>query len=212
MAPIHHLKKLLEAQQLVEGKALVTTDMLLEILFAHLYDAMRDHTNAVADKLSRVERDMFAGKERLTIRTISSLSRSFLHLESALANHEESMEHFFETLIHHNLFNSHFPDRARRMLAERTHLSRIVRAHRAAGTELRETNIALLESKQNDIMKTLTTITVVVLPLELIAFILGMHLPGTPLEGDPNAFAIVMSIMLGITVCTGLYFVWKRWI
>ena len=35
--PLHHLKKLLEAQELVTGRAPITTDVLLEILFAHLY-------------------------------------------------------------------------------------------------------------------------------------------------------------------------------
>lgn len=212
IAPLHHLKKLLEAQQLVEGKALITTDLLLEILFVHLYAAMKDHTNLVAHNLTRVEQAMFAGNEHTTIRAISNISRSFLHLESALANHEEPLEQFFTALLKADMFGPTFPDRSQRILAERLHLARVVKTHRAASTELRETNIALLESRQNEIMKTLTTITVMVLPLELIAFIFGMHLPGTPLEADPHAFLLVMSLMLVVTVCVGLYFAWRRWI
>ncbi len=212
VTPIRHVSKLLEAQQLVEGKALVTTDMLLEILFAHIFTAMRDHATLVAEKLSRAEREMFEGNERVTIHSISNQSRAFLHLESALANQEESMEHFFQTLVQLDLFTSTFPERVRRILAERVHVVRIVRTHRAAATELRETNIALLESRQNAIMKTLTIMTVAVLPLELIAFIFGMHLPGTPLENNPNAFILVMAGMFGITLCTALYFAWKRWL
>src|SRR3989344_3965795 len=64
VAPLHHLKKLLETQQLVAGKTPITTDVLLEILFAHLYTSMRDHTNHVTNNLARVEKDMFDGHER----------------------------------------------------------------------------------------------------------------------------------------------------
>jgi len=79
VAPLHHLKKLLEAQQLVTGKVPIATDTLLEILFVHLYTAMRDHTNHVAGNLARVEKDMFDGHERTTVRAISNISREFLH-------------------------------------------------------------------------------------------------------------------------------------
>lgn len=212
VTPLHHLKKLLETQELVEGKAQITTDVLLEVLFAHLYTAMRDHTNIIAENLARVEKKMFSGKERMTVRAISNISRSFLHIESALANQEESIGHFLEILLQRNFFGPTFADRSGRILAETTHISRIVKTHRAAATELRETNIALLEARQNEIMKTLTTMTVIVLPLELIAFIFGMHLPGTPLYNDPNAFGLIMIYMLISVVITTLYFAWKRWI
>jgi len=212
VAPLHHLKKLLETQEMVEGKTLVTTDVLLEILFAHLFTAMRDHTNHVAENLARVEKEMFSGKERTTVRAISNINRAFLHIESALANQEESMEHFFDGLMRHNLFGASFPERSQRVLAETAHITRIVKTHRAAATELRETNLALLEARQNEIMKTLTTMTVIVLPLELISFVFGMHLPGTPLEGDPHAFQLIMTVMALSVVVTTIYFAWKRWI
>ncbi len=212
VAPLHRLKKLLETQQLVDGKASVTTEILLEVLFAHLYTSLRDHTNQMAENLTRVEKEMFSGKERTTVRSISNISRAFLHIESALANQEESLGHFFESLIEHNLFSAAFKSRSERILAEGVHIARIVKTHRAAATELRETNIALLESRQNEIMKTLTTMTVIVLPLELIAFIFGMHLPGTPLEQDPHAFQLIMAFMAASVLITTLYFAWRRWI
>ncbi len=212
VAPLHHLKKLLEAQELVQGKTKVTTDVLLEILFAHLYTAMRDHVNHVAANLSRVEKGMFDGRERLTIRDISNISREFLHIEASLANQEDALGHFLRATNDIGIFGPSFSERANRILAERSHVARLVKTHRAVAIELRETNAALLEYRQNDIMKTLTTITIIVLPLELIAFSFGMHLKGTPLTDNPNAFSYVMVIMLATTAVTALYFAWKRWI
>ena len=212
IAPLHQLKKLLETQAMVAGKTPVTTDVLLEILFAHLYTAMRDHTNHIADNLARVEKDMFDGHERLTIRAISNISREFLHVEAALANQEESLHHFLEALTRDGFFGASFLPRSQRMLAERMHVARIVKTHREMASELRETNIALIESRQSEIMKTLTVITFSFLPLELIALVFGMHVPGTPLEVEPNAFWIIISVMGIVVACMALFFIKKRWI
>lgn len=210
--PLHHLKKLLEAQQLVAGKTPITTEVLLEVLFAHLYTSMRDHMNHIADNLARVEDEMFDGHERTTVRSISNISREFLHIESALANQEESLEHFLDALTQYGFFGPSFPERALRILAERSHVARTVTTHRAIATELRETNIALLESRQNEIMKTLTVITFIFLPLELVTFVFSMHVLGTPLEQDPNAFWIIITLMLGIVGCMVLFLTKKRWL
>ena len=212
VVPLHRLKKLLETQDIVGEKTVLTTDVLLEILFAHLYTSMRDHTNHIADNLSRVEKAMFDGQERTTVRAISNISREFLHIEASLANQEEALRHFFEALEHYNFFGPSFPERVLRILGERSHVAHIVRTHRAIATEMRETNIAILGARQNEIVKTLTTITVIFLPLELITFIFAMHLQGTPLEQNPQAFFIVMAGMFGSVLLTTIYFFWKRWI
>ncbi|HUY62190.1 MAG TPA: CorA family divalent cation transporter [Candidatus Paceibacterota bacterium] len=211
IAPLHRLKKLLETESVVDGTAAISTDVLLEIIFAHLYTSVRDHTSHSADVLARVERDMFGGHERTTVRAISTISREFLHLESALANQEEPLARFLRTLSERSFFGPSFAERTTRILAERIQIAHLVRTHRAVATELRETNSALLESRQNEIMKTLTMITVVVLPLELIAFVFGMHVPGTPLDQNSHAFWIIMAVMLAAVGFMTVYFARKRW-
>ncbi|MBU6388481.1 hypothetical protein KGQ72_01215 [Patescibacteria group bacterium] len=173
IAPLYHLKKLLETQQLIAGKgSAVTTDVLLEVLFAHLYTSVRDHTNHIANRLERVEQDMFDGQERKTVRAISNVNREFLHMEASLANQEEPLGRFLKTLTERGGFDDSFPERAERILAERTQLARLTTTHRAVAAELRETNTALLEARQNEIMKTLTVITFVVeVSILLLAFV-----------------------------------------
>ncbi|MDB5244723.1 MAG: Magnesium and cobalt transport protein CorA [Parcubacteria group bacterium] len=212
VAPLHHLKKLLEAQALSEKKSSVTTDILLEILFAHLYTSLRDHMNHVASNLTRVEKEMFGGHERSTVRSISNISREFLHMEGVLANQEEVLRRFLDTLSSHGYFGHSFAERSLRILSERAHVARTVKTHRAIATEMRETNTALLGARQSEIMKTLTLITVILFPLEFIAVTFGMHAPGTPLEQNPNGFWIILGIMGTITVLMLAVFARKRWI
>lgn len=210
--PFHRLQKLLETQQIITTHDAITTDVLLEILFTHLYTSVRDYIDHVVDRLNRVERDMFNGLERTTVRLISNISREFLHIDAALANQEEPLNRFLATLAKRGLFNESFAERAERMRAERAQIAQLSTTHRAVATELRETNTALLGARQNEIMKMLTMITVIVLPLELIAFIIGMHVPGTPLEGNPNAFAIIMLFMLATVGVMTAFFARKRWL
>lgn len=212
IAPLHHLKKILEAQKLVANRASITTDVLLEILFAHLYTSVRSHTNYLAGHLARVEQDIFNGHERDTVRLTSSISREFLHLEAALANQEEPLGRFLRSLTQRDFFGTSFAERVARIAAERTQVAHLVRTHRAVATELRETNDTLLAARQNEIMKTLMVITFSMLPLELIALVFGMHVLGTPLEQDPNAFWVIMALMLAIAGVMMLFFARKRWI
>lgn len=213
IVPLHHLKKLLETQKLVaDHKNTIATDVLLEILFAHLYTAVRDHTNHVADNLARVERDMFDGHERETVRLISNVSREFLHLEAALANQEESLSHFLNVLTKRDFFGASFAERTSRILAEHTQVARLIKTHRAISTELRETNIALLDVRQNEIMKTLTIVNFIFLPLGLISWTFSMRTAGMPLIDSPNAFWIVLAIMFGVTVLLTAFFIRRRWL
>lgn len=212
VAPLYHLKKLLDAEHIVSGRYAITTDVMLEILFAHLFSSVRDHTNHIASRLENVERDMFDGQERTSVRAISNVNREYLHIESALANQEEPLSHFLKELTEHGNFDESFLPRAERILAERTQVARLVTTHRAVATELRETNIALLEVRQNEIMKTLTVITFIFLPLELITFVFGMHAGGAPLEQSPYAFWIITASMLAIGMGITLFLAKKRWI
>lgn len=212
VAPLYHLKKLLETRELVDGKDQMSTDMLLEILFAHLYASVRDHTNHISGHLEKLEHDMFDGHERLTIRAISNVSREFLHIEAALANQEEPLTRFLKLLSAEKGFGNAFAERGERILAERLQVARLTSTYRAVATELRETNLALVESRQNEIMKMLTVVTFIFLPLELITFVFGMHALGAPFEHDPNAFWIITGTMLGVGVLITLFVARKRWL
>ena len=210
--PLLRLQKLLETQQLISPHDTLTTDVLMEILFAHLYTSVRDHTSHIASRLARIEHDMFNGHGSVTVRLISDIGREFLHVEAALANQEEPLSRFIKALVARGSFGKTFTERAERVLAERAQVARLVSTYRAVATELRETNASLLEARQNEIMKTLTVITFVVLPMELVTFVFGMHALGTPLAENPNEFWIILATMISLGGFMTLFLARKRWL
>lgn len=212
IAPLHHLKRLLETEALMTGGAPITTDVLLEILFVHLYTAVRDHASRNAERLAAVERTMFSGQERQAVRAISEISRAFLHLDASLAAQQEPLSRFLTSLEARNFFGSAFAERMTRITAQRAQVSHLVHTHRAIAAELRETNNALLSAKQNEIIQILTVVSFIFLPLALIAKIFAMKVDSMPLIHDPNGFWIILSIMFVIAAGLTLFVARKRWL
>ena len=212
VAPLHQLRRLLESQGMISEHPSITTDVLTEILFAHLYAAVRDHTNHVADRLARIERQMFDGHERSSVRQISNVNREYLHLESALANQEEPLSRFLSTLVRQDFFGPSFDERRTRVLAERAQVAQLLKTHRAVATELRETNSSLLNATQNEIMKTLTVLNFIFLPLGLISWVFAMRTEGMPIIDRPDAFWIVLGMMAAITLLLTIVFTRRRWL
>ncbi len=211
VAPFHRLRKILETTGMVGDTPELGTDVLLEILFAHLFSSIRDHANHVSGRLERIEHQVREGNEREAVLRISETSREFLHLSSVTRNNEEPLSRFLDALHRRHFFGVGFVERAQRLRAEHEQLSRLIDTHRAIATELRETNDALLSAKQNDVMKKLTVIIFLILPAELTIFIFDMALPGAPLAGNPNAFWIVIGVIVAVVGCLSLFVAHKRW-
>ena len=67
-------------------------------------------------------------------------------------------------------------------------------------------------NRTNDIMRTLTALTAIFLPLNLITGFFGMNFEFLPLIHDPSAFWWTFALMVGIAVVTGLVFWRKRYL
>jgi magnesium transporter len=76
---------------------------------------------------------------------------------------------------------------------------------------LESTNESVLSHNVNDSLRVLTSITVIVLPLTLLASIFGMnvHFPG---EGESIAFVFIIIAMFAILVGMAAFFRMRGWL
>jgi magnesium transporter len=76
---------------------------------------------------------------------------------------------------------------------------------------LEDTNESVISHRVNDILRVLTSISVIVLPLTLLASIWGMnvHVPG---EGSVAAFWEVAGVMFVILLAMVLFFRKRGWL
>ncbi len=213
MSPLHNLHKIFEAEELLgtfpeEKRA----DVLLERFFGKFYAAIRDEIERTGSSLVRIERGIFSGEERAMVEIISRVGRDLLHYETSLDRQREVLGEFLATLESPRIFGDAFAERRKSILLAHESARHLAASHRAVVRELRETNDSLLEAKQNDIMKKLTVITFVVLPLTLIASLFQMNTRSTPIVGLPNDFWIVVAVMVLCSGFIALFVARRHWL
>lgn len=212
---IHNLHKVFEAEELIGLPFRETnTSMLLERILRRLYGAIRQEAEHAATLLDSIERDIFAGKERQTVRTISESNRVLLRFERTLSRHAESLGTFLEELSTPAFFGRSFKPHAAHIVALRDHVAAQVASYRAVATELRQTNDSLLSSEQNEVMKTLTIMTFITFPPILIGSLFGMNLSPSfiPIVDHPDAFWIIIALMIISSTIVYSFFRLKRWL
>jgi magnesium transporter len=76
---------------------------------------------------------------------------------------------------------------------------------------LEETNESYISHRLNDVLRVLTAISVIVLPLTLIASIWGMNV-GVPGEGDQTDFYVIVGAMVVLLLGMVGYFRRRGWL
>jgi Mg2+ and Co2+ transporter CorA len=90
-------------------------------------------------------------------------------------------------------------------------LSHVRRLEQSAETSV-QMHFSALSHRTNDIMRTLTVLTAVFLPLNLITGFFGMNFDGLPLIHSQTGVAIAAGMMVVIAVALGTYFWRKRYV
>ncbi|MNN02618.1 Magnesium transport protein CorA [compost metagenome] len=87
----------------------------------------------------------------------------------------------------------------------------MIETDREMTADLRDSYISLNSNRMNSIMKTLTVITTVFMPLSLIAGIYGMNFTNMPELGWYYGYFAVIALMLMLSVWMILYFKRRGW-
>lgn len=198
-----------EVTELLGRATPLSSAYLLFELAERLYRESESELDAIDDTIDRIEEGIFRGNERHMVASISKASRELLMHKRILGNHAEilrTLETASSELLGADVRHYFHAVTAR-------HFKALNRALAMADTlvELRETNLALLSTRQNEIMKNLTIMAFVTFPLTLIAAIFGMNTTDTPLLGTPHDFWIIFGAMTLLTIVFATYFKLRKW-
>ncbi len=210
--PLHNLHRVFEAEDLLGvSDHGAQVEVLVEEVLRRMYAAISNEAEQTSRMLERIEDDIFDGRERVTVRAISEVSRILLRFDTILTRHKEPLTQFLEGLSSTAFFGKKFAEHARRIEAERDHAYALVTSYRAVASELRVTNDSLLSSGQNEVMKVLTIMSFVILPPTLVSGLFGMNMDNIPLISSPHSFWIVMGLMCLSSIAFLTYFKIKKW-
>lgn len=183
---------------------------LFFIMLSELYKTLAEDLVYIEASLNEIEEKIFAGKEKDMVQDISNASRILLSFRQALGAHADILESLKGST--NELFGNNYEVYIRELINDHFQVTRTVRQLQSVVKEIRETNYALLSTKQNEVMKILTIMAFVTFPLSLIASLFGMNTLHTPLVGTPNDFWVVIGIMGILTLAFFIYFKQKKWL
>ncbi len=166
----------------------------------------------IGNKLDAVEDVIFEGRSEEIVRDISNVKQEIINFRKVvrpqrpvLRDLENSRQAFLgPTEGELEVYFDDIVDSHERIWDMLENYKEVVEA-------LEETNESVLSHRVNDILRFLTAISVIVLPLTLIASIWGMNV-GVPGEDDSAAFLAVVGGMLALLVAMVAYFRRRGWL
>jgi len=178
-------------------------------LMNELYSACSSKLDYVESVLSDIETEIFNDNERQMVIEIAKTTKRLISYRHTLRGHEDmffELEPLFDEAykgIHKNEIAS--LKKTYTMLFHRTNsLFETLSAVRVA-------NDAMLNTKQNETIKTLTIMAFITFPLTLFSSMFGMNTAGTPILGHPYDFWIIIGIMMLVTLFFFSFFKYKKW-
>ncbi len=203
---LHHFAKRIEVNEILNKSG---HSHLFFGLMKEIYSFLFDEIEYLKDWIKNTEENIFKGREKEMVFRISATGRNVLSFKRIVYPHKTVLESI--ELIAKNDFNGNFNKDVKLLLEEWQRLMLEIENISNMLDELRETNNSILSAKQNDIMKQLTIIGSILLPLTVIGQIFGLSVLSFPLKNHPFAFWIVLGIMAVVVLCSLAYVRFKKW-
>jgi len=207
---LHKFSKSLEVEEALNKHNNKSSHSIFVSMLRELYNGISEELNNLEDMIDDTTDQIFKGNEKQMVISISKLIGTLLDFKRMTDLHKDVLE----ALHHHgeNIFGKNFAHDIESVTLEYLKIQANIRNNLDALKELRETNNSLLTTKQNEVMRRLTVISFVIFPLNLIAWIFAMRTNGMPIVDNPNAFWIVIVIMIVTSSITMIYSKHKKWI
>jgi len=182
--------------------------LLYEVL-DDLFDYCFPILDKIAHKLDTLEDELFEGRAEEIVRDISNVKQEIISYRkiikperSTLRLLERHVERFLPEEL--ELYFDDIVDAAERIWDLLDNYKEVVEA-------LEDTNESVISHRQNDVLRFLTVVTVILLPLTLITGIFGMnvHFPGF---GTAAAFWAIIGGMVSLAIGLTAFFRLKRWL
>lgn len=165
---------------------------------------------ALGDQIETVERRIIASPNRRNASVLYRIKRQMLLLRKAIWPMREALGHLLYT---DEILISKFTRVYLRDIYDHTMQAiDTLETFRDMLSSMIDMYLSALTIRMNEIMKTLTIITTIFIPITALSSIYGMNIPGVPFMHSKFAFIIIASIMLAIIMIMMFYFRKKKWI
>jgi len=182
---------------------------LLYKIVDELVDSSFPMLRKIGNKLERIEEEIFEGNSAEVVRDISNVKQEIINFRKVVRPQRAAIQDLERNKARYiaedyDVYFEDINDASERVWDMLENYKEVVEA-------LEDTNESQIAHRTNETFRVLTAISVIVLPLTLVASIWGMnvHVPG---QGNTPAFYAVLGIMLAMLVGLILYFRRRGWL
>ena len=165
----------------------------------------------IGNKLDALEDDIFHGRSDEVVRDISNVKQEIINFRKVILPQRpvlRDLERVKQRYLAPDLdLEIYFDD----IVDAHERIWDMLENYKEVAEALAETNESVISHRVNDILRVLTSISVIVLPLTLVASVWGMNV-GVPGEGDMTAFWAVIAVMVAMLGGMLAYFRKRGWL
>jgi len=167
----------------------------------------------IGNKLDAIEDEIFSGRSEEIVRDISNAKQEIINFRKVIRPQRtvlrdlENMKQRFLAAREGEDLEIYFDD----IVDAHERIWDMLENYKEVIEALEDTNESVISHRVNAILRFLTAISVIVLPLTLIASIWGMNV-GVPGEGDSEDFYVVVGAMAVLLVCMVAFFRRRGWL
>lgn len=207
------------------------TSLLYEML-SNLQEYCYPMLDQISLSIKNIENNIFAGRERQMVTEILHVKRNILGYRKIMQSHKNVIQKMHRDKIQSAplkkiklLMNQPSKGHQDAWVEEKTKIyftdliERTKEIWDNLGEQkemieaLEDTNSSLVSFKLNDIMRTLTIFSVIILPLSFLSGVFGMNTThAMPFLDDPLGFWMIVLIMLLVCLMMVLFFKRKKWL
>jgi magnesium transporter len=165
----------------------------------------------IGNKLDAIEDEIFSGRSQEVVRDISNVKQEIINFRkivrpqrTVLRDLENVKQRFLAPDIDLEIYFDDVVDAHERIWDILENYKEVVEA-------LEDTNESLISHQVNDILRVLTVISLILLPLTLLASVFGMNVE-VPGQGSIAAFWIIIGAMVGMLGGMLAFFRHRGWL
>ncbi len=163
----------------------------------------------IEESINEIEEEIAAGTDEQSLEKIHGLKREMIKVKKNISPLREAISRFVRS--ENPIIKESSLPYIRDLNDHTIQVMDMVETYRDTMTGLQDLYMSTISYKINQVMKFLTIITTIFVPLSFLAALYGMNFENMPELRMQNAYFVLLSIMSIIFVCSLIYFKRKRW-
>jgi magnesium transporter len=178
---------------------------LMDIVVDHYFLALEK----IEDRIEILDDEVINDTDKSHIESIYNLRNLLLIIRRAIWPFREIVNQLIKD--DSDLLDDSIEPYLRDLYDHTIHITESIEQQREVTNGLMEIYLSMMSNKMNEVMKVLTVIATIFIPLTFIVGIYGMNFPNMPEMKWPWAYFVVWCVMIGVTLLMLYYFKRKKW-